>query len=191
MSKPNSGHFHGTTGSVLSHLSVDRDYMYNAHENNVIIEKNKVKDIDRREHPTKYKQLSSKKLKQLRDKVDNRSITKKEYKRLDWQKRLTKRRNEAIKEFWEEEQFRIRNKLPATRNWSAEQRKDILNGKRPKFKGKPMSSHHTYSVSKYPHLSNRRDLIFPVTQYEHIYGWHGGNTRKSLPGIPYKVIKEF
>ncbi|MBP3753635.1 MAG: hypothetical protein J6I66_02135 [Lachnospiraceae bacterium] len=191
MSKPSSGHFHGTTGSVLSQLSISRDAMYNAPENNGIIEKNKKKDIDRREHPTKYRQLSSKKLKQFRDKVDNRTITKKEYKRLDWQKRLTLRRNQAIKNFWKDERKRLKKGLPTTRNWSAEQRKAILSGKRPKYNGKTMASHHTYSVSKYPHLSNRKELIYPVTFHEHIYGWHGGNSRNSLPGVPIKYIKDF
>ena len=181
MSKPSSGHFKGTTGSRLA-----QSYSSTIEKNNAIIKKD---ELDFREHPTKYKQMSSKKLKQLREKEANRTITKDEYKRKEWQRRLTNRRNEAIREFWKNERRLIKNNLPTTRNWSAEQRKDILAGKRPKYDGKAIASHHKYSVSKYPHLSNRRELIYPATFYEHIYGWHGGNTRNSLPGIPIKYIK--
>ena len=183
MSKPSSGHFNGTTGSNTGKKNIILD------DNSSDIIKND--DLDFREHPTKFKQMSSKKLKQLREKVNNRSITKEEYKRLDWQRRLTARRNEAVKDFWERESFLVRNNLPTTRNWSAHQRQEILSGKRPKYKGKTIVSHHRYSVAKYPHLANRKELIFPATQYEHIYGWHGGNTQKSLPGRPIKKIKEF
>ena len=183
MSKPSSGHFGGTVGSLNAAKNIAQGSC-----SHVIIDK---KNLDNREHPTKYKQLGSKKLKVLREKVQDRTITKEEYKRLNWQNRLTARRNEAVKDFWEREKFLIQNNLPSTRNWSAKQRLDILNGKKPKFNGKAMSSHHTYSVARYPHLANRMDLIFPATYYEHIYGWHGGNTRKSLPGMPIKIISEF
>jgi len=184
MSKPSSGHFNGTTGKriaqgISSTVSKKRD----------IIAKKK-SSLDLREHPTKYKQMSSKKLKNLREKEDKRTITKEEYKHKEWQKRLTKRRNKAIEDFWKEERRKIRNGLPTTRNWSAQQIKEILSGRKPKFKGKTMASHHTYSVAKYPHLANLPQLIYPVTQYEHIQGWHGGNTRNSLPGIPIKHIEE-
>lgn len=183
MSKPSSGHFKGTTGSRLSKSLISTN-----EQKNDKINSNK---LDFREHPTKYKQMSSKKLKLLREKEANRTITKEEYKHKEWQKRLTARRNEAIKEFWEREKFLIKNNLPTTRNWSAAQRKDILSGYRPKFKGKSLASHHTYSVARYPHLANRTELIFPATFYEHVYGWHGGNTKNSLPGRPIKYILEF
>ena len=91
MSKPSSGHFNGTTGSKNTSR-----YLSQKTTNNGIIATNK---LDTREHPTKYKQLSSKKLKVLREKVRNRTITKAEYKQLDWQRRLTARRNQAIKDF--------------------------------------------------------------------------------------------
>ena len=183
MSKPSSGHFNGTTGSKNTSR-----YLSQKTTNNGIIATNK---LDTREHPTKYKQLSSKKLKVLREKVRNRTITKAEYKQLDWQRRLTARRNQAIKDFWERESFLVKHNLPTTRSWNAQQRRDLLSGKRPKYKGKTVVSHHTYSVAKYPHLANRMDLIYPATYNEHLYGWHGGNTRNSLPGKPIKTIKDF
>jgi hypothetical protein len=182
MSKPSSGHFSGTAGcdhsKIITQTSDNR---------NIIASKG----LDTREHPTKYKQMSSKKLKILREKVRTRTITKEEYKRLNWQSRFTTRRNKAVKDFWIVERIRIIKRLPTTRNWSAEQRKAILSGKRPKYNGWTMESHHTYSVSKYPHLANRHELIYPATHYEHIYGFHGGNPKSSLPGVPIKKIKEF
>jgi hypothetical protein len=146
---------------------------------------------DLREHPTKYKQLGSKKAKQIREKIKNRTATKTEYKRLSWNVRLDKRRNLAVDTFWNEERRRIKRGQPATRNWSAKQREDILNKKRPKYKDKTMQSHHLYSVTKYPHLANVSTFIQPVTHCEHLYGYHGGSYRNSLPGKPIKNIKEF
>ncbi|MBR2750990.1 MAG: hypothetical protein IKD90_07655 [Clostridiales bacterium] len=183
MSKPCSGHFSGTTGSRNASKNLSR----NTDSNDII----SPKGLDLREHPTKYKQMSSKKLKALREKEANRTLTKEEYKHKEWQRRLTARRKEAITQFWKKERRLIKLNLPTTRNWSAAQRQEILSGKQPKYKGKTMASHNMYSVAKYPHLANRKELIYPVTFYEHVYGWHGGNTKNSLPGIPIKMVKEF
>jgi len=182
MSKPDSNHFSGTAGQKAT--------FENSSTASVINDRINTEDSEKKEHPTRYSQLSAKKLKQLREKVYNRTITKEEYRRLFWQKRLTNRRNEGIKQFWINERRLIKKGLPTTRNWSAEQRKDILSGKKPKHKGKAMASHHVYSVAKYPQLANRHEFIYPVTVYEHIYGWHGGNTKSSLPGKPINRIKE-
>lgn len=183
MAKPSSGHFSGTAGSKNAYKNQSRNIDRDA----IILPR----DLDLREHPTKYKQMSSKKLIVLRQKEANRTLTKEEYKHKEWQRRLSARRKEAITEFWKNERRLIKHNLPTTRNWSAEQRQAILSGKLPRFKGKTMASHHTYSVAKYPHLANRKELIYPATFYEHVYGWHGGNTKNSLPGIPIKMIKEF
>ena len=182
MSKPSSGHFKGTTGSNLSKMHSNTDY-----KNSVIINKK----LDLREHPTKYKQYNSKKLKEFNRKEANRTLTKEEYTRREWQKRLNPRRQAGIDAFWAREKYLIDKKLPTTRNWTAKQRDEILSGKIPKFKDVTMQSHHTYSVSKYPHLANIGSLIYPVTRYEHHKRWHGSNYRNSLPGKPINVnIKE-
>ena len=182
MSKARSGHFFGTIGYKSA-----SNLMKNAH-NYAIMASDK---LDLREHPTKYKQLGSKKLKELKEKENSRTLTKEEYKLRESNKRLAKRRNDGIKAFWEHEQFLIRNNLPTTRNWTSAMREAILRGKKPKFKGVTIQSHHKYSVAKYPHLANVGEIIYPATKNEHIQGWHGGNTRNSLPGIPIKYIKEF
>ena len=69
--------------------------------------------------------------------------------------------------------------------------KDILNGKTPKHNGKPIQGHHAYSVSQYPHLANKGEVIYPVTPNEHFNGWHGGNYKNSLPGEPIIDVKDF
>jgi len=183
MSKPSSGHFSGTSGSNNASKNLSRN-----NNRNVIITP---KGLDLREHPTKYKQMSSKKLKILRQKEANRTLTKAEYKHKEWQRRLNIRRKEGIDNFWEREVERIANNRPTTRNWSAIQRADILKGKRPKYKGESMQSHHTYSVAKYPHLANLGQLIYPATRNEHKNRWHGSNFKTSLPGRPMNInIKE-
>lgn len=182
MSKPSSGHFSGTTGGQNTSKNLFRN-----NDRSVIITP---KGLDLREHPTKYKQMSSKKLKKLREKEANRTLTKAEYKHKEWQRRLALRRKAGIDEFWELEVERIANNRP-TRNWSAEQRADILRGKRPQYRGESMHSHHTYSVTKYPHLANKGQLIYPATRNEHKSRWHGGNFKTSQPGRPMKInIKE-
>ena len=185
MSKPNSGHFSGTAGSKENAKNMSQKS-----DSHVIIA---LKGIDTREHPTKFKQLSSKKRKTLREKANNRTITKKEYKRLDWQRRIESRRKAGIEAFWAREKELILRNLPTTRNWSSQQRADILNDRRPKYKGVTMQSHHTYSVAKYPHLANNGSLIYPATLYEHTNRWHARNFKNSLPGKPanYQIKEEF
>lgn len=185
MSKPSSGHFSNTTGAKNSYNNI----MSNRSASDIIT--SYTRGLDTSEHPTKYKQLSSKKLKELNAKEKARTLTKDEYKRRSFHLRLTRRRNDAINSFWKHEKALILHNLPTTRNCSSSQKADIINGKRPKYKGKTMHSHHTFSVAKYPHLANKRALIYPATPNEHINGWHGGNTRTSKPGRPIKNIVDF
>ena len=86
---------------------------------------------------------------------------------------------------------RILNNESLTRNWTQEQINDILSGKKPKFDGKTIQGHHTYSASQYPQLANRGEIIYPVTQNEHFKGWHGGNWKNSLPGRQIDDIYDF
>ena len=106
-------------------------------------------------------------------------------------KRLKKRRDLGVKRFWKSERSRIINNEKTTRNWNAQQMHDIIIGKRPKFLDKTIQGHHTYSVSDYPHLADKGEIIFPATFNEHLYGWHGGDYKKSLPGKQIKRIREF
>ncbi|MFJ5965514.1 T7SS effector LXG polymorphic toxin [Bacillus sp. NPDC093026] len=150
-------------------------------EVDIIAERAKGLDLTLRETP--YKIMGSKKMKQLNAKVKNRTITKEEWKQLMWNKRFKRRRDNGVDDFWEQERERLLNG-EATRVWTEKQAKDIINGKAPKYEGKTMIGHHTYSASKYPQIANKGEIIYPVTFREHLYRWHGGSYKKSLPGKP-------
>lgn len=126
--------------------------------------------------------------KKLEQKVIDRTITKEEWKRLQWNKRLASRGDEGVENFWDQERARIMNGEPTSREWSQEQINDILNNKAPTFNGQTITGHHAYSVSKYPHLADKGEIIYPATVNEHIKRWHGGSYRKSLPGIPMNLL---
>ena len=183
MSKPNSGHFRGTAGDVLSRYTLAGENGKPVYKESAIIA-SRVKGFDLREHPLKYKQLSSSKMNQLSRKASARTMTRLEYKTYDSNRRLIKRRDKGVNEFWKQEAKRILTGAPTTRVWTPKQQHDIIHNRKPKQNGKTFQSHHTYSVSRYPHLANRGEVIYPATFSEHLYGWHGGNFHKSLPGRP-------
>ena len=190
MSKSNSGLFSGTVGDKLSRRTsqpMAESIDTTPTESDIIA--SRVKKLDLREHPLKHRELSSAKMAELRKKANARTITKKEYRIYDSNKRLAKRRQAGVENFWKQETKRIIRGEATTRNWTPEQRHDIVNNIRPKANGKTIQSHHSYSVSKYPHLANRGEVIFPATFREHLYEWHGGNFKKSLPGRPIKPRK--
>lgn len=179
MSKCNSNHFSGTTGLRNSRNSA----VHNPSESDIIAER--VKNLDLREHPTK--QMGARRMKKVRGKVDTRTATRKEYQLLRHTERLNARREVGVAQFWNQERERILNGQRPTRPWSAEQREMILGKTPPKINGKTLQGHHTYAVSKYPHLANRGEVIFPVTFYEHLNIWHGGSFFKNAPGRPVKT----
>ena len=162
---------------------------YNQSPKEIMAER--TKGLDTREHSYKYKQISAKEKSRLESKVRDRTITKDEYKKLEWNKKISAKRQDAVNEFWDQEQIRLQKGENGTRNWSPQQKADILNGKRPTYNGKTIQGHHTYSVSKYPHLSGNSEVIYPATFNEHLKGWHGGNFRNSLQGEPIKTIIDF
>ncbi|GIN42763.1 T7SS effector LXG polymorphic toxin [Bacillus paralicheniformis] len=207
--KINDSYFEGTPLEILEYLNLGNATRTLGKKAITKVEKaaekalkNEVKDVkkviaerskslDLKEHPTKTKQFGSKKMKELKKKIDNRTITKQEYQDYIWNKKFAKKRKAGVTEFWDMEAERIMNGQPTTRNWSEKQVQDILSGKVPKYDGKPMAGHHTYSASKYPHLSDKGEIIYPATFKEHFYGWHGGNWKNSKPGEPIKSIKDF
>lgn len=178
MSKGDSGLFHGTKGDSFPNV-LDSD----------VIKKRTI-GFDLNEHPRKVKTLSKKQKKEIKEKIKNRTASMKEYKQLKSDERFAKRRKDGVKAFWKQEKQRIKNREKTTREWNDEQKKDILNNKTPKFGKRPLSGHHTFSVSKYPHLANKGEVIFPTTFDEHLYGWHGGNFKNSSPGKPINYSKK-
>lgn len=129
---------------------------------------------------TPFKQLSKKGRSELLDMVDNRTITREDWARLQWHDRLTIRRQTGIDEFWAMERQNLTDGLPGSRNWSPEALDSILSGGRPSG----IFGHHKYSVSHYPQLANDPYNIVPTTFNEHLYGWHGGNWRNASHGVP-------
>lgn len=174
MSKGNSGLFTQTSGAITLTLSIGQDLIAS-----------RVKGLDLREHP-RNKALSAKQRKEISVKIKNRTATRKEYALYNSDNRFSKRRKEGVRQFWVQEQVRILSGKPTTRNWSETQRQEILNNQRPTYNGKAIQGHHTYSAKLYPHLANQGAVIFPVTFAEHLYGWHGGNFKYSLPGRPIR-----
>ncbi|MDI9215862.1 MULTISPECIES: hypothetical protein [Clostridium] len=128
---------------------------------------------------------------EIKSKIDNRTATKAEYEAYDWNKRFSAKRREGVKQFWNQERERIINGESTTRNWTTEQIQDILNGRTPKYDGKGIQGHHSYSASKYPHLADKGEIIYPVIPNEHLKGWYGGNFKNSSPGEPIIDINDF
>nr|WP_246861309.1 hypothetical protein [Bacillus sp. REN3] len=151
----------------------------------------RTKGLDLNPHPIQQKQLSAKKMKDLRVKIENRTITKAEYEQYIWNKKFVKHRASGVTDFWYQERQRILNNETPTRDWNQEQLNDILNGKKPKVDGEIVQGHHSYSASQYPHLANKGEIIYPATPNEHFKGWHGGNWKNSLPGKPINPIDDF
>ena len=142
---------------------------------------------------TPYKSLSRGQQKKIKEKIENRTVTKEEYKRYQWDKRFSKRRAAGVNEFWKQEKKRILDGEPTTRDWTNEQIQEILRGKNPQYNGQSIIGHHTYNAMNYPHICNRGELIYPVTSREHLRGWHGGSYSKNAPGRPVNpnYLEEF
>lgn len=98
-------------------------------------------------------------MKELKNKIDSRTATREEYNLYEWNKKMSQRRREGVKDFWNQERERIISGERTTRNWSQEQIADILSGKTPKYNGKPIQGHHAYSVLQYPQLANRGEAL--------------------------------
>ncbi len=189
MSKTHSMLFSGTFGDKISKYTLVKKSKHTPPKESDIIA-GRVKNLDLREHPLKYKQVSSKKLSMMRQKIKERKLSREEYKIYTSNQRLLKRRRTGALEFWNQEKARIQNGSPTTRPWTAQQMHDIIHNIRPTKNGQVFQAHHTYSVAKYPHLANKGEVIYPVTFWEHLFIWHGGNFQKSLPGKPIRQIRK-
>ena len=112
--------------------------------------------------------------------------TKVEHAQYNWNKKMNNIRNKAVDDFWEKEIIRI-SEGKSTRPWTTEQVARIQAGKKPQFNGQSLHGHHSYSVSRFPHLAGKHEGIWPASFKEHLYGWHGGNWKTSLPSKPINV----
>lgn len=179
MSKPLSGLFRGTKGE-----------RFHTGDAEAVIAL-RTAGLDLREHPLDRKQLSAKRVRAIRKKIELRTATREEYEIYEWSKRFGARRRKGVSAFWRQERKRLLAGLPGTRNWSPEDVTRIIAKKRPRHDGRAIEAHHTYSASLFPHLANRSEIIYPTTHFEHLQAWHGGNYRKSLPGRRIRRFNEF
>ena len=98
MSKSLSHHFHGTTG--------ERRFLASQGQTESDIIRKRVQDLDLREHPVKHKSTLSRK--KIKEKIDNRTATKDDYKKYYSLQRLAKRRKKGVNDFWKQERLRIK-----------------------------------------------------------------------------------
>ena len=198
MNHANSGLAHGTSGSPqLTLENGDATIVASDNENKlelahiIKIISERVKGFDLSEHSTIHKQLSSSKMKTLAKKIEKRQATAQEYKAYQWNKRFRERRKKGVERFWRQERERLLKGEQGTRNWTEQQKKDIINGLKPKFNGIAIIGHHSYSAIKYPHLADKGEIIYPATLKEHFSGWHRGNYKNSIAGKPIFLIIDF
>lgn len=143
---------------------------------------NDVATRPKRELP--HRPLSAKEEAELQAKVRNRTISPEDWERLQFSRRLKNRRSRGVNRFWAEERRKLREGKPGTRNWTPEQREDILAGRTPKHGGEPIEGHHRHNVADYPDIADQADTIYPVTKDEHVNRWHGGDFQNDTSGQP-------
>ncbi|UYO36035.1 T7SS effector LXG polymorphic toxin [Bacillus zhangzhouensis] len=183
--------FHGKIGVKSTEKTLSNKKVAVGEE--IIAQRVQKVELDLTTKVTPYKSLSRNQQKKIKEKIENRTVTKEEYKRYQWDKRFSKRRAAGVTEFWKQEKKRILDGESTTRNWTHEQKQEILKSKKPQYNGKSIIGHHTYNAMNYPHISNRGELIYPVTGREHLKGWHGGSYSKNVPGRPVNpdYLEEF
>ncbi|WP_155762171.1 T7SS effector LXG polymorphic toxin [Bacillus safensis] len=183
--------FHGKIGVKSTEKTLSNKKVAVGEE--IIAQRVQKVELDLSTKVTPYKSLSRNQQKKIKEKIENRTVTKEEYKRYQWDKRFSKRRAAGVTEFWKQEKKRILDGESTTRNWTNEQKQEILKSKKPQYNGKSIIGHHTYNAMNYPHISNRGELIYPVTGREHLKGWHGGSYSKNAPGRPVNpdYLEEF
>ena len=107
-------------------------------------------------------------------------------------KELNKKRNKAIKLAWEREQELVREGK-ATRDWTEEQQKDILDPRRGKAydeKGRAFEGQHMKSVKPYEDYADNPDNIQFLTKDEHLEA-HKGSWNNSTNWYFDPVTKTF
>jgi hypothetical protein len=144
------------------------------------------RDLNVPQKGTPFQPLTPKQKANLKKKLKDRTITKQEYQQLQWDRRFSNRRKKGVDRFWSNERRKLKNGEPGSRNWTPEQKADILNGKTPKFKNKPMEGHHRYNALDHPQIADDPLNIYGATNDEHFSRWHGDNYRNDTFGFPLK-----
>lgn len=157
----------------------------------------KKKESYNKSYKQKYKSLSDDKLEELSKKLNSKNISKKEYKQIAWHKKMKKMREDAVDKFWNIERKKLLSGTKTTRNWTIQNKKDIIQGRSPKYidsSGKKTSidGHHKYNVKDHPQQAGDAKNIYPAERNtEHFKRWHGKNWQNETKGKPLlESIKE-
>jgi RHS repeat-associated protein len=138
---------------------------------------------------TPYKAINKGYKEELNEKLNNRTMTKDEYNHLQWDRRFKNRRDRGVNRFWRDEKKRVKQG-GGTRDWSREQKEDILNNRKPTYNGETMEGHHKYNAADYPQIADDPNNIYPATKPEHLQRWHGGNFQNDTSGVPNNILFE-
>ncbi|TDV58962.1 PAAR domain-containing protein [Pseudomonas sp. LP_7_YM] len=135
-------------------------------------------------HKVPYSPVTKAQRANLKTKLESRTLTRDEYKRLDWDRRFSNKRAKGVSRFWADERAKLKLGESGTRSWSPEQKADILTNKTPKYNGESIQGHHKYNALDHPQLASDPKNIYPATRTEHFERWHGGNWRNDSFGEP-------
>ncbi len=135
-------------------------------------------------YETPNKPLSRSQEQIIKIKVSERTATRSEYENLEWNRRFNNRRQRGVDRFWSQEKRAIRDGKQPTRNYTESQKQELLNSKKPTFNGESLEGHHRYNALDHPQLADKPWNIYPTTENEHLYRWHGGNFRNDTFGEP-------
>lgn len=103
--------FHGKMGIKSTEKTLSNKKVAVGEE--IIAQRVQKVELDLTTKVTPYKSLSRNQQKKIKEKIGNRTVTKEEYKRYQWDKRFSKRRAAGVTEFWKQEKnfrWRIYNK---------------------------------------------------------------------------------
>ena len=136
------------------------------------------------QYSTPFQPLTPSQRSAIQARIDARTATRAEYQHLNWDRRFSNRRNRGVSRFWAQERRALRAGGPGTRDWSPQQRNDIIAGRTPTFDGQPIEGHHKYNALDHPQLADDPSNIYPATRNEHQHRWHGGNWQNDTYGVP-------
>ena len=142
----------------------------------------------RRSYSTPFQPLSASSNTALEAKISQRTATRDEYQQVQWSRRFDNRRSRGVQRFWSAERKRLLAGQDGSRSWTAEQQSRIIKRLTPQFNDQPIEGHHRYNALNYPDIADNPSYIYPATDLEHLYRWHGGNYQNETHGAPLNPL---
>lgn len=182
-------------GGLAARYKLQPDATLGANLGNLRISKRPLSSLIQTGKPSKniatykvpYASLTKGQRANYKQKMESRSLTRDQYKRLEWDRRFANKRAKGVARFWADERAKLRLGESGTRAWSGEQRSAILRNKVPTFNGEPIQGHHRYNAISHPHLASDPENIYPATRTEHLLRWHGGSWKNDSFGAPLNL----